>query len=79
MLNDVLQLIANVINEPVEELDAESGPDTLASWDSLAHVSLIAAVEQTYRIKLTMQEMLAIKTVADLLQVLKKHGAQGAD
>lgn len=72
-------LIASVINVPATELSLQSGPENLPAWDSLAHVGIIAAVEQTYQLQLTMPEILAIKTIASLRNTLEKHGVSFVD
>lgn len=73
------ELVASVINVPTAELTPQSGPENLPAWDSLAHIGIIAAVEQTYHLQLTMPEILAIKTIADLSNMLEKHGVPFAD
>lgn len=78
-MKQLLELISNTINVPVGKLTPQSGPEDIPAWDSLAHIGIMAAVEQTYDLELTMPEMLAIKTVADLRRVLEKRGVTLVD
>lgn len=73
------ELVASVINVPAAELTPQSGAENLPAWDSLAHIGIIAAVEETYHVQLTMPEILAIKTVSDLHNTLEKHGVSFID
>jgi acyl carrier protein len=73
------KLVASVINVPAEELTSSSGPENLSTWDSLAHIGIIAAIEQTYRVQFSMPEMLAIKSIGDLRNLLRKHGVSLMD
>lgn len=73
-MSKLIELVASVLNVPASNLDQESGPANQDSWDSLAHVTIVAAVEGTFGINLTMSEILAIKTVGDLADVLNRHG-----
>ncbi len=73
------ELVASVINVPAAELTLRSGPENLPAWDSLAHIGIIAAIEQTYQLQLTMPEILSIKTIADLRNVLEKRGVSFVD
>jgi len=73
-MKNLTELVANVINVPADTLDAQSGPGNQPAWDSLAHVTIVAAVESSYGISLTMPEILAIKNIGDLAAVLKRHG-----
>ena len=43
-------------------------------WDSLQHVALIAAIEERFGICLSMDEMIEIKSVKDICNVLERHG-----
>ena len=74
MSHDLVTLVAGVLNTTPETLTPESGPLSVPAWDSLAHVTIVAAVEQTYGIQLTMPEILAIRTFGDLAQTLQRHG-----
>jgi acyl carrier protein len=73
-MKQLINLISNVLNVPTSEITLQSGPKNAANWDSLAHISIITAVEQTYDLQLTMPEMLGIKTVDDLRNLIEKSG-----
>lgn len=76
MRDNLIELVAGVINVPPSMLSADSGPANLEAWDSLAHVTIVAAAEQTFGVTLTMPEILGIKTIGDLDSVLQRHGAR---
>jgi len=73
-MSNLIELVASVLNVPASALDAQSGPANQPAWDSLAHVTIVAAVEGSYGISLTMSEILAIKNISDLAAALKRHG-----
>jgi acyl carrier protein len=54
---------------------AEITPDDVERWDSLQHIALIQMLETTFSIKLSMDEMMEIRSVADIEKVLRRHGA----
>lgn len=74
MNQELTELVATVLNVSASTLSPESGPKTVGEWDSLAHVTIVSAVEQTYGGQLTMPEILAIASIADLGQALERHG-----
>ena len=41
-------------------------------WDSLQHVALVAAIEERFGIVLSMDEMIEIKSVKDICNVLER-------
>jgi acyl carrier protein len=52
-----------------------TSPVNIEDWDSLAQVSLIAAVEKSFRVRFLADDLAAIDSVAALLTVLKERGA----
>jgi acyl carrier protein len=43
-------------------------------WDSLKHMELIVAIEQTFTIELTFDEIVAMQTVKDIKHLLQAKG-----
>jgi acyl carrier protein len=43
-------------------------------WDSLQHVALVAAIEERFGIALSMDEMIEIRSVKDICNILERHG-----
>lgn len=54
-----------------EQLDASQVPQ----WDSLAHISLVVALEDEFGIEFTTEELAEMETVGDLLRMLESKGA----
>ena len=74
MKPNLIDLIAGVLNVSSAQLNMESGPKSVPQWDSLAHVTIAAAVEQTYGVVLSMPEILSIRSIGSLHEVLNEHG-----
>ncbi|MGB3290147.1 MAG: acyl carrier protein [Burkholderiaceae bacterium] len=53
------------------ELSETTSPADIAEWDSLAHVSLLAAVERSFGVRFTAEDMSQINNVSTLLAILK--------
>lgn len=71
--------IFNKLNEIFEDvLDLEETPeltdDTTANdieeWDSLSHIQLIVAIEKSFKIKFTSQEILKWNTVGEMVDTI---------
>lgn len=58
----------------VGALTAETSPDDVERWDSLQHIALIRTLEITFAIQLSMDEMMEIRSVGDIENVLRRHG-----
>lgn len=70
----LVDLVAGVLNVSPEHLTDESGPKTVPEWDSLAHVTIASAAEQTYGVEFTMPDILGIATLGDLKKLLTDRG-----
>jgi acyl carrier protein len=55
-------------------LSTETSREDVPKWDSLQHVALVAAIEQQFGISLTLDEMVEIRSVQDVCNVLDRHG-----
>lgn len=62
----VRQMAADVLGVPPATLEPGSGPDTVETWDSVAHLNLIMAAEERFQISLSPEEMEGIHSLRDL-------------
>jgi acyl carrier protein len=70
---DLAPIFADIF-QYTEPLTAETSADDIANWDSLQHIALIRTLEMTYSIRLSMDEMMEIRSVGDIENVLRRHG-----
>ena len=52
-----------------------TSPTDIEEWDSLAHVNLLASVENEFGIRFTADDLASIATVGTMLRVLSKRRA----
>jgi acyl carrier protein len=63
-VGDVLiQLFADVLQVDPAELNDGSSPDNLKQWDSLAAMTLVAAIEEKFKVRLTTKEIMKMSTI----------------
>ena len=67
--------IFDEVFQHTEALTAATSPDDVERWDSLQHIALIRTIEITFAIQLSMDEMMEIRSVGDIENVLRRHGA----
>jgi acyl carrier protein len=72
---EALQWIAEVFEEPASRVAASTERKSIAGWDSLGTLSLIAALDEKFDIHLDEQEIEAMAQVEDILAVLRRNGA----
>ena len=68
---ELIDLVAGVLGVPTESLTHESGPLSVPEWDSLAHLTVMTAVESTFGVELSMVQILGAQSISDLLTLVE--------
>ena len=58
----------------ISEINDQSNPETITSWDSMNMYVLINEIETEFAVKFNLDEILEIKNVGDFKRQLEKHG-----
>ncbi len=74
MPDRLVHIFAEVLDCDPASLNDESSPDTVTAWDSVAAMSLVAAVEEGFNVSLSTREIAAMRTLALVRQVLRRKG-----
>jgi acyl carrier protein len=75
MSNNLLDIVANVMEVQVSQIDDESGPETIENWDSFRGLILFEELESKFNVKFTLNELLNIKKIKDIKNILSIRGA----
>jgi len=73
MTDKVYSIISKVFSVSESEVNDESGPENIESWDSFNGLVLVDELENHFNIKFTISEITDVKTVADIKRHLKNH------
>jgi len=73
--DEALNWIAEVFEEKPGRITAQTLRNDIPGWDSLGTLSLIAALDERFDMHLSEETIEGMQTVADLLDVLRRHGA----
>ncbi len=76
MTNDVHKIIAKVFSISESEVNDQSGPENIESWDSFNGLVLVDELEHHFNVKFTISEITDVKTVADIKRHLKNHNVE---
>ena len=75
------RLIADIFAADIATIKANSSRDTIAQWDSLGHVQVLAAIEQTFGVRIPDEAAVAAQSVSDLanaiVNALRNNAAKG--
>jgi len=67
-------LIAKVLDIDKEIINDESSPESIPSWDSFNGLMLVSELEDNFKVKFTLSEVVAVKNFKDIKEALKRHG-----
>lgn len=75
-MNSFKKIISKVLGVDEKEINDDSSPDTIENWDSFNSLLLVSELEDEFKIKFTIEDMLNIKTVKDIKKILIKYGVK---
>ena len=71
----IINVMSATFEIPVEQINNDSSPDTINSWDSLKHMNLVVALEEEFCITFDdhqIYEMLNYTLIANIIRDLIK-------
>ena len=72
-MNDLHALLADIFSISEQEISDDLQLQSISSWDSMTHISLISGLEKKYEFQMTGDEIADIKTVQDIKEILQKY------
>lgn len=73
--NRVMAIIRDVLDDQSLVVTRETTADDVEDWDSLAHISIIIAIEKEFGIKFNLEELKPMDNLGGLLDVLQSKMA----
>ncbi len=71
---EVFERVNEVFRDVFDDDDITVGEETTADdiedWDSLEHIHLIAAIEQEFKMKFTMGQVVSMKNVGEMVTII---------
>jgi len=71
---EFLDLVCEWLNRDPGTINVDDTPDTVAEWDSVGHLSIIATIDQI-GVAVDNEEMQNFKSIRELVDLLKEKGA----
>ena len=68
----VVQLIADVLNIPADQVTPDRSPQNVEGWDSVQHLNLVLALEQSLGIQLAPEEIEQMQSVSGILNIVRQ-------
>ena len=75
VLNRLNPLFRDVLDDPKLVVTEKSSGLNVPNWDSLAHINIIAAVEDEFHVKFALGELQDLKDVGELVKLIQTKTA----
>ena len=66
------EIFSDVFDEEIT-VTAETTAADVEEWDSLTHITLISEVEEAFSFKFAMKDVLGMKNVGEMAQIIAKN------
>tara|TARA_B110000438_G_C15763144_1_gene628259 strand:- start:823 stop:1059 length:237 start_codon:yes stop_codon:yes gene_type:complete len=70
----LFQIVSDVMSVPLSELNDNSGPENIESWDSFYGLLLVDELESKFNVTFSLEEVVDVKTISDIKRHLLNHG-----
>ena len=71
----IQEILADIVNIPDLQLESSTTARDVPGWDSLAHISLVSALESQFLIRFALGELQSLKNVGDMVAIIDSKKA----
>jgi acyl carrier protein len=79
-VSDTLERLTPIFRDVFDRSDLNIGradnSATIDGWDSLAHITLISAVEQEFHVRFALGELGDLKDIGDMIDLIERKSAR---
>ena len=68
------QTLSAVLGVPAEQINDDTSPDNVATWDSVTHLNLVLALEEAFGTSFTPEETLDMTSAKLIRMLLEEKG-----
>ena len=76
MKEKIVQIISNIMNYPLTDINENTSPDDIETWDSLNQMNLVLALEEEFGITFTDDEIVSMLDVQSIIKILGNAASQ---
>lgn len=73
MIQRLEQCFSETLRQPMPTTFATAAFEDLPGWDSIAHLSLLLAIEKKFHIVFTSKEMITVRDVPTMLAIVEER------
>ena len=70
----IRQTLSAVLGLPADQINDDTSPDNVATWDSVTHLNLVLALEEAFSVSFTPEETLEMTSAKLIRMLLEEKG-----
>lgn len=76
IMKKLTRVFREVFDDPALRISEKTQAKDVEGWDSLMHITLIAEVEDVFRVRFSMKEVTSMKNVGEMAALIEKKMAK---
>jgi acyl carrier protein len=72
MEQKIREIVSQIMEVPLESVTLASSAETISSWDSLKHMNLVLALEETFGVLFSEEQIAELTQVGTILTIVAK-------
>jgi acyl carrier protein len=70
ILAELNPIFRDILDQPDLNVSRDSNASNVEGWDSLAHVNLVTAIQQHFKVKFALGELQELKNVGEMVDLI---------
>lgn len=70
VMQKLQEVFRDVFDDDTIEINENTTANDIDEWDSLEHITLIGAVEKTFKMRFKMKEVSSMKNVGEMVEII---------
>jgi acyl carrier protein len=71
ILEQVCAIAADIFSVPASQINGDSTPETIESWDSILHLNLALSLEDNFHLQLSPEEIERMRSVGEIAKLIE--------
>lgn len=72
MEDKIKEILATILEIDQADVNNDTNPDTVSSWDSLRHMKLVFAIEDEYDVQFSDDQIIQLTDVGKIINCIKE-------
>lgn len=72
MEDKIKEILATVLEIDIADVNDDTNPDTVSTWDSLNHMKIVFALEDEYNVQFSDDQIIKLTNVGNIINCIKE-------